>query len=107
MCIRDSTGLALATAVSANQNALMLYRRLKKDAIFRLQSADLLTLKRALLATLTMALVIWLMTPATDSWLTMQAIERGTHLAVIIAAAIVTYTVTLFAAGFRPRNYSV
>ena len=99
------TGLALATALSANQNAVMLYRRLKKDAIFRLQSADMTTIKRALLASSMMALVIWLMTPATDSWLTMQAVERGKRLAVIIAAAVVTYTVTLIAAGFRPGNY--
>jgi len=27
------TGLALATALSANQNALMLYRKLKSDAV--------------------------------------------------------------------------
>ena len=101
------TGLALATALSANQNAVMLYRRLKKDAIFRLQYADMTTIKRALLASSMMALVIWLMTPATDSWLTMQAVERGKRLAVIIAAAVVTYTVTLIAAGFRPGNYRV
>ncbi len=101
------TGLALATALSANQNAVMLYRRLKQDTIFQLRSADFSTIKRALLATSTMALVVWLMTPATDHWLTMQAIERGTRLAVIIAAAAVTYAVTLFAAGFRPGNYSV
>jgi len=101
------TGLALATALSANQNAIMLYQRLKKDSIFRLQSTDISTIKRALLATSTMALVILLLTPPLDNWLTMQAIERGTRLAAIIAAAVVTYTVTLIAAGFRPGNYSV
>lgn len=101
------TGLALATAVSANQNALMLYHRLKKDAIYQLQPTDTKTIKRVFIATTAMALVIWLMTPATDSWLDMQAIERVTHLAVIIASAVVAYAVTLVAAGFRPRNYRV
>jgi len=37
----------------------------------------------------------------------MQAIERGTRLTVIIVAAVVTYFVTLTAAGFRPSNYRV
>ena len=101
------TGLALATAVSANQNALMLYRQLKKDAIYRLNTKELSTIKRAALATTAMAVVIWLLNPAADSWLAMQAIERVTRLGGIIAASIVTYAAVLFLAGFRPGDYSV
>jgi len=101
------TGLALATALSANQNAFMLYRQLNKDHIFKLQPNEILALKRVAIATGVMAVVIWLLTPATDSWLAMQAIERATHLAAIITAAVVAYGATLFAAGFRPRDYSV
>lgn len=101
------TGLALATAVSANQNAMMLYRRLKKDAIYTLQSADHATLKRAAIATAVMALVIWLITPATDEWIAMQAIQRVTRLAGIIGLAVISYAVTLIATGFRPGSYRV
>ncbi len=98
-------GLALATALSANQNAFMLYRRLKKDNIYILQNQDTATLYRALLATSVMALVIVLINPTIDAWLAMQAIERASHLAVIICAATLAYGTTLFAAGFRLANY--
>ncbi len=101
------TGLALATAVSANQNALMLYQQLKKDTIYQLQSAEIKTFKRVVIATVAMAVVIWLLNPSVDSWLAMQAIERATRLGAIIAASVATYAGTLFIVGFRPGDYSV
>ena len=101
------TGLALATALSANQNALMLYRQLKKDSLYKLQASEIKTTKRAAIATAAMALVIWFLTPIAEHWSTMQAIERVTHLAGIIAASVATYGITLFATGFRPGDYSV
>jgi len=101
------TGLALATALSSNQNALMLYRKLKSDAIYRLNDADIATLKRSLIATTVMGLAIIVLSPNTDTWLSMQAIERISHLAGIIALAFLIYAATLFIAGFRPRSYRV
>ena len=101
------TGLALATALSANQNALMLYRQLKKDSLYKLQASEIKTTKRAAIATAAMALVIWFLTPIAEHWSTMQAIERVTDLAGIIAASVATYGITLFATGFRPGDYSV
>ncbi len=100
-------GLALATALSANQNAFMLYRRLKHDNIYHLQSVDTATIKRVLIATAVMTVVILLINPAFDAWLAMQAIERATHLAGIILAAILAYGTTLLATGFRPTSYRV
>ncbi len=100
-------GLALATAVSAHQNALMLYHRLKKDNIYSLQANEIITLKRATLATLAMALVLLVLTPPLDNWLSMQAIERASRLAGIIAVAVIAYCITLLAAGFRPSDCNV
>jgi len=100
-------GLALATALSANQNALMLYRKLKSDAIYQLAQTDMATLYRSLIACLVMGLAIVLVSPDTDTWLAMQAIERVRHLAGIIALAFLVYVVTLFISGFRPRSYRV
>lgn len=100
-------GLALATALSANQNAFMLYQRLKKDSVYTLQASDLTTIKRVLIATVAMALVILVVTPKTDAWFAMQAIERVGHLAAIITIAALTYAATLLAVGFRPRNYKM
>ena len=99
------TGLALATALSANQNALMLYRKLKSDAIYQLAQADMATLYRSLIACVVMGLTIVLVSPDNDAWQAMQAIERARHLAGIIGLAFLVYVVTLFLSGFRPRSY--
>ncbi len=101
------TGLALATALSANQNALMLYSKLKKDGVYQLQKADTNALKRVLIAATVMAVVILLTTPESNAWQAMQAIERITRLAGIIALSGLAYGATLFAAGFRLANYRV
>ena len=100
-------GLALATALSANQNAVMLYRRLRQDQIFILGPTDHVTVKRAAIATAVMALVILAINPDTDVWLSMHAIERASHLAGIIAVAVLAYTITLFVTGFRPGAFRV
>ena len=100
-------GLALATALSANQNAVMLYRRLRQDQIFTLGLTDHATIKRAMIATVVMALVILAINPDTDAWLSMHAIERVSHLAGIIVVAVLAYTITLFITGFRPGAFRV
>jgi len=98
------TGLALATALSANQQALMLFRQLRRENVFQVAPDSIKLLKHVLFSTLCMAVCIGLLSPASDQWFAMQAGQRATTLAGIIIAAIAVYVLTLLITGIRPRN---
>ena len=97
-------GLALATALSANQQAFMLFRQLQRENVFAVAPGTVRLLKHVLFATVCMAVCISLLSPAPDQWFAMQAGQRATTLAGIIMAAIVVYVLTLLITGIRPRN---
>lgn len=99
------TGLALATALSSNQNAFMLYRKLKTEKLFSLQANEVTTLKRVLIATAVMACAILLLNPAYDIWFAMTAIERAMRLSAIIAVAVAAFGIALYASGFRLSRF--
>jgi len=101
------TGLALATAVSSNQNAFMLYRKLKAEKLFSLQPNEIATLNRVLIATAVMGAMIFLLNPANDTWFAMTAFERATRLSAIIASAVAAFAIALFASGFRFRHFKL
>lgn len=101
------TGLALATAFSANQQAIMLYRQLRREKAYQCSTQSIRLLVRVIIATLVMALVIASITPELSSWLTMQAIQRALHLTGIIIIGIITYCCTLAALGVRPHELTM
>jgi len=100
--VAPHTGLALATSLSAWQQAAMLYRRLKNDGIYDISSTLQQFALRALPAIFVMGIVVgWL---ADMDWHSQDAAARGWSLLGIIAAGAVAYAIALWLSGVRPRH---
>lgn len=99
------TGLALATALSASQQALMLYRRLQHENVIDIKAKTRLIILKSALATLCMAAVILLLNPSKETWFAMHALSRTGTLVGIISIAVLTYVSTLLLSGVRPRDF--
>ena len=95
-------GLALATAMSASLQAIMLYRRLGHERAYTATAATFSVAARIMLATLAMGVVLLILSPPTDHWLTLDAGERIAHLGAIIIAAAISYFAALYLSGVRP-----
>lgn len=98
------TGLALATALSANQQALMLYRQLRRESAYSLSATNKRIITSSAIASLAMGSVIYLTTPETEFWFNASASLRATRLLAIIAIAVLTYGAALFLARVRPGD---
>ena len=98
------TGLALATALSANQQALMLYLRLRKEGVISVSPTTWRMIAKAMIATVTMSLIIALLTPSATDWFSMQASARVLTLTGIIVASVIVYFAVLLMSGIRPRH---
>ncbi len=98
------TGLALATALSANQQALMLYRRLRHEGVMAFSTNSRGMIYRALLATVCMSLAIAIACPDAQAWFAMQAGTRVLTLTVIITVAVIVYFAVLLMTGIRPAD---
>ncbi len=101
------TGLALATALSANQQALMLYGQLRRENAYQVDSGTKKLIAKATLSSVSMGLVLIWISPPPEQWFSMHAIERAKHLAGIIIAAMLVYGCTLFLTGVRPNHLLV
>lgn len=105
--IAPHMGLAIASAMSAWQQAFMLYRKLSLDNVYRF-SADLKRFARKLvpalfLMSLTVIAILFKFNPGGD-WSRMEAPQRATLLVVIILSAIASYAVTLGVMGVRAKD---
>jgi len=105
--IAPHIGLAIASAMSAWQQAFMLYRKLSLDNVYRF-SADLKQFARKLLPalllmSLTVIAILLKFNPGGD-WSRMEASQRATLLVVIILSAIASYAVTLGLMGVRAKD---
>jgi putative peptidoglycan lipid II flippase len=95
-------GLALATALAAFSNALLLFLRLRRDGVYQAQPGWGRFALQVLFANLVMlALLFWLNPPLAD-WLAWGAGQRASTLASLLGAAIFTYLAVLLAVGIRP-----
>lgn len=97
-------GLALATSGSAYINAILLYRGLRKAGIFHPLAGWLSWLFRILIASTAMAASLFWLEPAAIEWSQWQLLERLLHLAGLIFAGLLVYTVLLWSQGLRPSQ---
>ncbi|QID18238.1 murein biosynthesis integral membrane protein MurJ [Nitrogeniibacter mangrovi] len=99
-------GLALSIGLAACLNATLLYRGLRRRAIFRPRPGwGLFTLKLA--AALVVLGLVMVLTKGSDAgWLDAPGWARGAHLAGVVGAGIASYFAMLYALGFRPRDFS-
>lgn len=99
-------GLALSIGVAACLNAGLLYRGLHQRGVFKPRPGwgpFALKLGVALVA---LGTVMWFAKGSDLSWTADGGWSRAIRLSLVVLAGIATYFATLFALGFRPRDFS-
>lgn len=94
-------GLALATALASYVNAGLLYRHLRRDGAFQPHPGWTRLLLQILVAATVMIVVVWWGVPGADAFSAMNAVQRGSRVAVWIAAGMLAYLLTLRLVGMR------
>lgn len=105
--IAPHTGLALATMMSAWQQAITLYRRLIQEDHYQPNPGWGREIARVLAAVACMGLLIAWLSPSSAVWTEYVFWQRAGALLGIIAAALVAYVGTLLLLGARVRDYKV
>src|SRR5689334_3028129 len=96
--------LAASTSLTACLNAALLFRRLRRDGVYRPEPGWGVFAFRVVAATVVMGgLVVFLAGPLTD-WLAPGELKRVAHLAGLLVGAIALYFAVLFALGLRYRH---
>lgn len=97
-------GLALATSLSAFLNAGLLFVGLRRSGVYRVSSGWFWLLVRIAIASAVMiGLVAWL-NPDMSTWYDWDFWYRMMILLLLCGAGLSSYTVALFAAGFRLKH---
>lgn len=98
-------GLALAIGLGACVNAGLLLRGLRKRDIYRPQPGWRMFTLKLLAALCTMGLALYFLTPADASWIAAHWSKRALWLGGLVVLGAGVYFATLFALGFRPRDF--
>lgn len=101
----DHAGLALATSLAAYINAYLLWRGLRKGAIFQPAEGWGRLLLQAFMANAAMAAVLWWFAADMSFWLGEGAWLRAGQLVLAIASGAVVYFVALVVLGVRPSMF--
>jgi putative peptidoglycan lipid II flippase len=99
-------GLTLATGLGACVNAGLLYYFIRKHQFYEPQSGWFVFTFKVLVALYFMGGMLWWAMGAEASWLAMSTISRAVKLAWIIGLAIVVYFGSLWAMGFRLKDFA-
>jgi putative peptidoglycan lipid II flippase len=98
-------GLALSTGLASLLNAGLLFRGLRSRAVYQpLPGWRPFSLK-LLLALVALALVLWFGSGSESWWLHVPTASRILRLSLLITGGIAAYFATLFALGFRPKDF--
>lgn len=97
-------GLALAIALGACLNAVLLYRALRRRRIYTPQAGWALFLLRVMVAVGAMAVVLWVTSGAPELWIDAGGAQRVVRLVWVIAAGAASYLAVLWLLGFRART---
>ncbi|MDH3841590.1 MAG: murein biosynthesis integral membrane protein MurJ [Chromatiales bacterium] len=97
-------GLALATALAAALNAILLYRGLRKAGVYRPGDGWSWLVVRVGVASAAMALVLWQLAGPASTWLELGLSARIGRLALCIVAGATAYFAVLAILGLRPRH---
>jgi putative peptidoglycan lipid II flippase len=100
-------GLAIATAMSATLNALMLYHGLKKDKVFQLSTSTWWFFIRLIFSAVVMAIVVYHLSPEFKVWLEMSTSMQIQQLLICISLGMLSYFISIVALGIRMKDFSV
>jgi putative peptidoglycan lipid II flippase len=98
-------GLALSIGLGACLNAALLFRMLRKHAIYAPQPGWLAFFAKLVVALVVMGGVLWVLDRPTAWWIAAHWSERAGWIAVLVTAGGAAYFAVLFALGFRPRHF--
>lgn len=98
-------GLALSIGLASLLNAALLYTALRRRGIYRPEAGWPLFLARLGVALLALAATLLWAMGNTDLWLHADAWTRVLRLSGVVFAGIAVYFLTLFALGFRLRDF--
>ena len=98
-------GLALAIGLASCLNAALLYRGLRRRAVYVPQAGWGAFALKLLAALVVMGCVLWFGAGPERLWIEIGGLERGLRLAAVVGAGALSYFATLFAFGFRLRDF--
>ncbi len=98
-------GLALSIGLASLLNAGLLFRGLRARAVYRPQPGWLGFALRIAVALAVLGAVLWYGMGSTASWLEQDALARALRLTVLVTVGAAAYFATLFALGFRLRDF--
>lgn len=97
-------GLALATALAAFYNAIMLYYGLRKQGVYQHQSGWPAFLIKVLIANAALAAVIYALMGPAAQWLEWSNLDRVLWLMLIVVAGVATYFTVLLLSGLKMKH---
>ncbi|HET7844979.1 MAG TPA: murein biosynthesis integral membrane protein MurJ, partial [Xanthomonadales bacterium] len=97
-------GIAVATALAGSVNALLLWRYVRRQGLYRAERGWGRFALQMLLAAVAMAMVLYAARYWLGPWSAMAARWRIIHLAWLIPAGALVYGGALVASGLRPRH---
>jgi putative peptidoglycan lipid II flippase len=98
-------GLALAIGLASCLNAGLLYRGLRRRGVYVPQPGWATFGAKLGAALVVMGAVLWFGAGPQFMWVETGGLARGLRLAAVIVAGAAAYFATLFALGFRPRDF--
>ncbi|KAB2928569.1 MAG: murein biosynthesis integral membrane protein MurJ [Dechloromonas sp.] len=101
----DHAGLALSIGLAACLNAALLYRGLRRHDIYTPQPGWLAFALKLCLAMMVMASFLYFGMGAENAWLQMGTLGRTIHLSWLVPLGATAYFATLWALGFRLRDF--
>ncbi len=102
----DHAGLALAISLGACLNAGLLYYKLRRHRIFSPQPGWPAFALKLVSALAVMAVVLWFSMGSEADWLRAASPARIAKLAMLVVAGAVAYLGSLWAFGFRLRDFA-
>ena len=98
-------GLALATAISAGVNALLLLKGLVREKVYKPRKGWPIMCVRIVISTLIMGVVLAMASINIDITMEWSGINRALGLSFLIAIGVVTYFSSSFVLGLRLRDF--
>jgi len=98
-------GLALSIGLASCLNAALLYRGLRRRKVYVPQQGWATFALKLLVALSVMGGVLWFASGPATLWTEIGGLERAGRLAVVVGAGALAYFATLFALGFRLRDF--
>lgn len=99
-------GLALAIALGACLNAVLLYIYLRRSGAYRPQPGWPVFTLKVLLAIYVMAAVLWIASGVDAAWLAQTGADRAAKLAWVVMFGATAYFASLWVMGFRLTDFS-